>query len=99
MHIESNQDHSERWRDVLSSEGAVVHEEELNVLGVLDEESLVAGGHHVAGLLVGTVTDGGHGHLALETATNAVVNTLGLAPRGANALEPVRLVTVEAVRA
>ena len=66
---------------------------------VVDDESLVAGGHHVAGLLVGTVTDGGHGHLALETATNAVVNTLGLAPRGANAHEPVRLVTVEAVRA
>lgn len=94
--------HSRDWRrrqNVLSSEGAVVHEEELNVLGVVDEESLVAGGHHVAGLLVGTETDGGHGHLALETATNAVINTLGLAPRGANAHEPVRLVTVEAVRA
>lgn len=34
-----------------------MHQEELNVLGVVDEESLVAGGHHVAGLLVGTVTD------------------------------------------
>ena len=43
--------------NVLSSEGAVVHHEELDVLGVVDEESLVAGGHHVAGLLVGTVTD------------------------------------------
>lgn len=43
--------------NVLSSEGAVVHQEELDVLGVVDEESLVAGGHHVAGLLVGTVTD------------------------------------------
>jgi hypothetical protein len=30
---------------------------------------------------------------------NRSVNTLGLAPRGANAHEPVRLVTVEAVRA
>jgi hypothetical protein len=34
-----------------------VHEEELKVLDVADEESLVAGGHHVAGLLVGTVAD------------------------------------------
>lgn len=34
-----------------------MHQEELNVLGVVDEESLVAGGHHVAGLLVATVTD------------------------------------------
>jgi hypothetical protein len=43
--------------DVLSSVGAVVHEQQLNVLGVVDEESLVAGGHHVLGLLVATVTD------------------------------------------
>ena len=66
--------------NVLGSEGAVVHEEELNVLGVVDEESLVAGGHHVAGLLVGTVTDGGHGLLALEATTLGIVNTLGLSP-------------------
>lgn len=60
---------------VLSSEGAVVHEEEINVAGLLllagspqkskfrvfrtvvDEESLVAGRHKVAGLLVGAVAD------------------------------------------
>ena len=83
--------------NVLSSEGAVVHEEELDVLGVVDEESLVAGGHHVAGLLVGTVTDGGHGHLSLEAATDGIINTLGLAPRLTNAHKAVRLVTLEAV--
>ena len=76
-----------------------MHEEELNVLGVVDEESLVAGGHHVAGLLVGTVTDGGHGHLSLEAATDGIINTLGLAPRLTDTLETVRLVTVEAVGA
>ena len=43
--------------DVLSSVGAVVHEEELDVLNVVNEESLVAGGHHVLSLLVATVTD------------------------------------------
>lgn len=43
--------------NILSGEGAVVHEEKLNVTGVLDEESLVARGHHVLGLLVATVTD------------------------------------------
>lgn len=42
---------------VLGGVGAVVHEEQLKVLDVADEESLVAGGHHVAGLLVGTVAD------------------------------------------
>lgn len=83
--------------NVLSSVGAVVHEEELDVLGVVDEESLVAGGHHVAGLLVGTETDGGHGHLSLEAATDGIIDSLGLAPRGANAHKTVRLVTVEAV--
>ena len=34
-----------------------MHEEKLNVTGVLDEESLVARGHHVLGLLVATVSD------------------------------------------
>lgn len=76
-----------------------MHEEELDVLGVVDEESLVAGGHHVTGLLVGTVTDGGHSNNTLETATNAVVNSLGLAPRGTDTHEPITLVTVEAVSA
>ena len=44
-------------KNVLSSVGAVVHEKKLDVLGVVDEESLVAGGHHVAGLLVGAIAD------------------------------------------
>ena len=44
-------------RNVLSSVGAVVHEKELDVRGVLDKERLVAGRSHMAGLAVGTVTD------------------------------------------
>jgi hypothetical protein len=38
---------------VLSGVSPVVHHQELNILDVIDEEGLVAGGHHVAGLLVG----------------------------------------------
>jgi hypothetical protein len=34
-----------------------VHEEEINVAGVVNEESLVAGGHHVACFLVGSETN------------------------------------------
>lgn len=34
-----------------------MHEEELQVAGVVDEESLVAGRHHVAGLAVVTISD------------------------------------------
>ena len=66
--------------DILSSIGAVVHEEQLDVAGVLDEEGLVARGHHVTGLLVAAVADGGHGQVRLEASTDAVVDTLGLAP-------------------
>lgn len=43
--------------DVLGGKGAVMHEEKVNVADVVDEEGLVARGHHVAGLLVGAVSD------------------------------------------
>lgn len=41
----------------LCGEGLVVHEEEVDITGVVDKEGLVAGGHHVAGLLVGTIAN------------------------------------------
>lgn len=34
-----------------------MHKEKFDILGVVHEEGLVAGGHHVAGLLVATVAD------------------------------------------
>jgi hypothetical protein len=42
---------------VLGGEGAVVHEQQLNILDVADQESLVAGRHHVASLLVGAIAN------------------------------------------
>ena len=45
------------WEDVLGGVGPGVHEEELDIVDVADDEGLVAGGHHVLGLLVGTVAD------------------------------------------
>lgn len=42
---------------LLGGVGLVVHEEEVEVTGVVDKERLVAGGHHVAGLLVATVAN------------------------------------------
>lgn len=42
---------------VLCGVSLVVHKEQLDVLDVADEESLVARGHHVAGLLVGAIAD------------------------------------------
>lgn len=44
-----------------------MHEEEVDVARVLDEEGLVAGRHEVSGLLVGAVTD-----LDLSTVSAAV---------------------------
>lgn len=43
--------------DVLGSVGSVVHQQQLKVLDVVDEESLVAGGGQETGLLVGAVAD------------------------------------------
>jgi len=42
---------------VLGGEGLVVHEEEVDIAGVVDEEGFVAGGHHVSGLSVGSESD------------------------------------------
>ena len=44
-------------KNALGSVGLVVHKEQLDVTDVADEEGLVAGGHHVLGLLVGTIAD------------------------------------------
>lgn len=38
--------------NVLCGESFIVHKEKVDIAGVVDEESLVAGRHHVASLLV-----------------------------------------------
>lgn len=124
----------------LGGVGPVVHQEKLDIVDVLDKEGLVAGGGHVAGLLVGAVSNLsvadesakavlspfpshsatksfqfpipshflqihhfpippgcpylGHNSLTLEPPADAVINTLGLAPRGIDALEAVALVAI-----
>jgi len=79
----------------LSSVGAVVHEEKFDVRGVFDEERLVARGGHVPSLLVGAVSDRGHGSLSLEPSPHTVVNTLGLPPCRWNTFKAVALVAAE----
>ena len=44
-------------RYLLGCEGLIVHKQEVDIAGVVHEEGLVAGGHEVAGLSVGAVTD------------------------------------------
>lgn len=79
----------------LGSVGLGVEQEQVEVVGVGDKEGLVAGGAQVTGLLVGTVTNLGHGNGASETTTHTGVDTLGLAPRLANTVVAVRVVTLE----
>lgn len=45
------------WAVVLGSVGLIMHKKHVDIRGVLDKERLVAARHHVAGLLVGTVSD------------------------------------------
>lgn len=51
----------------LGSVGAVVHQQKVDVVDVADEEGLVAGGHHVLGLLVGAEADLGSRNTRLAT--------------------------------
>jgi hypothetical protein len=48
---------SQLGRHILGGIGAVMHEEHIDVLEVVDEERLVSGGYQVARLLVGAVSD------------------------------------------
>lgn len=74
---------------------AGVHNEHLQISNVVDDDLSQAVGHNVLGGLAGTVTDLGHRELALEAASNAVVNTLGLSPCLLDSLVTVRLVSLE----
>lgn len=58
----------------------VAHHEDFEFFDVVDKELPEAGGQHVLGLLVATITDVWHQHLALESPTDPVVNTSGLPP-------------------
>lgn len=83
----------------LCGEGLVVHEEKLDVGCVVDEESLVSGWHHVAGLLVGTETNRWHNHLSLETSSDTVINTLRLSPACVDTFVGIALMSVETLGA
>jgi len=76
--------------------GSVVHQQQLKVLDVVDEESLVAGGGQEASLFVGAIADLGHADGAPEASADTAIDTLGLSPAGTDTVEPVTLVTEEA---
>ncbi|KAH3665255.1 hypothetical protein OGATHE_004070 [Ogataea polymorpha] len=63
-----------------SSVGLGVHDQTLQILDVLHQESLVAGRHHVSGLLVGSITDLWLSDGASESSSDTGVDTLLFSP-------------------
>jgi hypothetical protein len=57
-----------------AAEGAVVHEEHFQILGVVDHKLLEAVGQEELGGVVGAVADLGHLLIAPEATPHAVVN-------------------------
>lgn len=58
----------------------VAHHQNFQFFDIVDEELLEASGQHVLGLLVTTITNVWHQHLALESPADPVVNTSRLPP-------------------
>jgi len=70
--------------DVGSNFGCVlasVHEKEITLLWVGDEEFLKAVRHHVFGLVIRTVTNLGHWQLTFKATSNSIIDTLWFTPR------------------
>lgn len=64
----------------LGSIGAVVHQEQVDILRAMDDELVKTAGKHVARALVRAVTNVGHGPSALEAPSCAAVDAPRVAP-------------------
>lgn len=64
----------------LGSIGAVLHEQHLKLLGVVNDNLAEAIRHHVASSSVASEANSGHNSLALEASANSIVDTSGFAP-------------------
>lgn len=62
------------------SKGAVLEKEHFKLFLVVDDDFAEPIWHQVAGGGIGAETDRRHDTLALETTTNAIVNTTGFTP-------------------
>lgn len=79
----------------LSSVGLGVHQQHVQVTDVSDDMDLVAGGDHVLGGLVGTITDVGLRDGASESSSDTRVDTLLLSPVLSDTVVSVRVVSLE----
>ena len=64
----------------LAGVGAVVHEEELNVLLVAEKQFSESIRQHVTGLSSRAITNGGHSLVASELTTDSGIDTVGGPP-------------------
>ena len=62
------------------AEGSIVHEKDVEVLGVVDQELLEPVGEVVPGFLVGAVADLGHRPVTSESAPHPVVDACLISP-------------------
>lgn len=74
---------------------ANMHNEHLQITKVVDDNLSETIRHDMLGGLARTITNLGHRKLALETASDAVVNTFGLSPCLLDGLVTVRLMSLE----
>ena len=64
----------------LSAEGSVIHEEDIKILGVVDDEFLQAVGEEELGGVVTSIADLGHLLVSSKATTHAVVDTCVMKP-------------------
>jgi len=64
----------------LSRESSIVHQKQLQISRILDQERFEAVGSEISSFLGGSVTNFGHRNLSLESSSHARVNTLRLSP-------------------
>ena len=67
-----------------STEGAIIHEEDIKILDISDDELFEFVWEVVLGSLVGPVADLGHFLIASESATHPVVDAMRPAPAGSH---------------
>lgn len=64
------------------TKSSIVHEKNIQILGVMHKEFLETIGKMVSGLFIRTVADFGHGPIASEASSHSVIDTMSSSPAG-----------------
>ena len=65
-----------------STESSIVHEKDIKIFDVVDDEFLEPVRQVISGFLIRTIADFRHGSVASEASSHSVVNTVGPSPAG-----------------